>query len=84
MNYKLWNRVDPVNGKEASYFLDKMPFKNYDGDIILIYSESGKVSQIECKDILAKVYGIDKKLSLNAFMAAYFAKLEEVVEEVGE
>ena len=39
MQYKLWNRVDSINGKEASYFLEKQPFKNYEGDIILIYGE---------------------------------------------
>ena len=78
MNYKLWNRIDTINGIEASYFLEQKPFKDYEGDIILIYSDSGKVSQIECKDILASVYGIDKTLSLDEFMAQYFAKLTQI------
>ena len=71
MNYSLWNRKDTINGKEASYFLEQRPFKDYEGDIILIYADSGKVSQVECKDILASVYGIDKTLSLDEFMAQY-------------
>ena len=78
MNYSLWNRKDTINGKEASYFLEQKPFKYYEGDIILIYSDSGKVSEIECKDILASVYGIDKTLSLDEFMTQYFAKLTQI------
>ena len=58
--------------------MSKQPFKDYEGDIILIYSNSGKVSQIECKDILASVYGIDKTLSLDEFMTQYFAKLTQI------
>ena len=78
MNYSLWNRKDTINGKEASYFLEQKPFKDYEGDIILVYSDSGKVSQIECKDILASVYCIDKTLSLDEFMTQYFAKLTPI------
>ena len=75
MNYKLWNRIDTINGIEASYFLEQKPFKYYEGDIILIYCEDDKISQVECKDILASVYGIDKTLSLDEFMTQYFEKL---------
>ena len=75
MKYKLWNRQDTINGVNASHFFKQLPFKDYDGDIILIYSENGKVSQVECKDILAKVYDIDKSLSLDEFMSQYFAKV---------
>lgn len=78
MNYSLWNRKDIINGKEASYFLEQKPFKGYEGDIILIYSDNGKVSQIECKDILASVYGIDKTLSLDEFMTQYLEKLTQI------
>ena len=75
MNYSLWNRKDTINGKDAKYFLEQKPFKYYEGDIILIYGENDKISQVECKDILASVYGIDKTLSLDEFMAQYFEKL---------
>ena len=78
MNYKLWNRIDTINGIEASYFLEQKPFKDYEGDIILIYDEDYKISQVECKDILASVYGIDKTLSLDEFMTQYFAKLTPI------
>ena len=71
MNYSLWNRKDAINGIEARHFLEQKPFKDYKGDIILIYSEDDKISQVECKDILAKVYGIDKTLSLDEFMSQY-------------
>ena len=81
MNYSLWNRKDTINGKEASYFLEQRPFKDYESDIILIYDDSGKVSQVECKDILASVYGIDKTLSLDEFMAQYETILNTPIEE---
>ena len=76
MTYKLWNRKENINGVKASHFLTQTPFKNYKGDIILIYAESGKVAQVECKDILADIYEIDKTLPLDEFMAEYKAKLE--------
>ena len=77
MNYKLWDKTSSINGIEASHFLGKKPFKDYNGDIILIYSENDKVSQVECKDILAKVYDIDKSLPLDDFMTQYFAKVTQ-------
>ncbi len=78
MKYKLWNRVEMINGVAPSHFLNQRPFKNYSGDIILIYADNGKVSNVECKDILANVHGIDKNLPLDEFMAVYVAKLEEM------
>ena len=78
MNYKVWDKTSSINGLEPQHFLSKQPFENYEGDIILIYGEDGKVSQVECKDILASVYGIDKTLSLDEFMTQYFAKLTQI------
>ena len=76
-NYKLWDKVSPINNVEASYFLSKEPFKSETGDIILIYGTNEKVSNIECKSVLASVYGIDVNLPLDEFMTVYFSKLEE-------
>lgn len=78
MKYKLWNKVEMINGVAPSHFLNQRPFKDYKGDIILIYANNGKVSNVECKDILASVYEIDKTLPLDEFMAVYVAKLEEM------
>jgi hypothetical protein len=78
MNYKLWNRQEMINGVASSHFLNQQPFKDYKGDIILIYADNGKVSNVECKDILSNIYGIDKDLPLDEFMSEYFAKLEEM------
>ena len=83
MGYKLWNKVDNINGVAASHFLNQEPFKNYNGDIILIYGASGKVTNVECKDILANIYNIDKTLPLDAFMSKYFEAVKPV-EEVEE
>ena len=84
MKYKLWNRVEMINGVAPSHFLNQQPFKDYKGDIILIYADNGKVSNVECKDILASVYEIDKTLPLDEFMSAYFTKLEEMNKPVEE
>ena len=78
MNYKVWDKTSSINGLEPQHFLSKPPFENYEGDIILIYGEDDKVSQVECKDILAKVYCIDNTLSLDEFMTQYFAKLTQI------
>ena len=78
MNYKVWDKTSSINGLDPQHFLSKQPFKNYEGDIILIYGEDDKVSQVECKDILASVYGIDKTLSLDEFMKQYFEKLTKI------
>jgi hypothetical protein len=79
--YKVWDRVSPINGKEASYFLNSTPFKNCTHDIILISNDEGRVVQIECKEILAKAYGIDVNLDIDTFMTQYFAILEELEQQ---
>ena len=78
MSYALWDRQTTINGVEASHFLNSQPFKNYNGDIILIYAENGRVSNVECKTILANIYGLDETLGLDDFMSAYYEKLEEL------
>ncbi len=87
MQYKLWDKASYINGYAPNYFLSQPTFKNYYGDIILIYADNGKVSQVERKDVLAKIYDIDENLSLDVFMLTYFDRLEEQskqTEEVGE
>lgn len=75
MNYKLWNKLTSINGVEANKFLQRQPFNDYKGDIILIYGEDGKISQVECKEILANVYEIDVSLPLDEFMSQYILKI---------
>lgn len=77
-NYIVWNKKDRINGVQPSHFLNQEPFKSCDCDIILIYGDNGKVSNVECKDILAELYGIDIELDTYEFMTEYFRKLEEL------
>lgn len=84
MQYKLWNRIDKINEVEPSHFLNQPTFKNYTGDIILIYADNGKVAQVESKAVLARVYGIDVNLPLDTFMAQYFTILEEMNKQIEE
>lgn len=76
--YSIWDRTSNINGVPASHFLNQQPFKGYAGEIILIKTEDGsRVTNVECKDILAEVYGIDGSIPMEQFMTQYFAKLEE-------
>lgn len=73
--YSVWDRVSPINGVQAEHFLNQLPFKTYNGDIILIYADDGKtVTNVECKNILAQVFNIDSTLPIGAFMTEYFSK----------
>ena len=75
--YKLWDRQSKINGVNAGHFLSQAPFKGYDGDIILIYADDGvTVTNVECKDILAQLTGIDRNLPLDEFMAKFFTAEE--------
>ena len=83
MTYKVWNRVDAINGVNAEHFLNREPFKSCKHDIILIFNDNNKVSQVECKDILAQIYKIDKNLHIETFMAKYFEIKAKEVKENG-
>ena len=76
--YVLWDRVSPINGVQAEHFLNEQPFIGYDGDIILIYADEtgGRVTNVECKDILSQIYNINKSLQLDDFMRQFFAVTE--------
>lgn len=65
--YKIWDRISPINGVQASHFLNDPFFKQSQSDIILIIN-NGSVQNIERKDILASIYGIDENLPLREFM----------------
>lgn len=76
MKYKLWNRIDKINGVAPIHFLNKPMFKNYTGDIILIYDDNDRVIEVENKETLAKIYGIDVNLPLDTFMSRYAVVLD--------
>lgn len=76
--YELWDRKSDINGVPAKWILDDCFLKKYKGDIILIYDNEGKVSNIERKDILAKIRKIDVNLPLDEFMEKYFGKSNRI------
>ena len=83
--YELWNRIDKINGINPSEYLDYPPFKDYDGDIILIYNEDEtRISQVESKEVLSQVYDIDIDLGLDEFMAQYFEKVNNQEKDIEE
>lgn len=76
MKYEIWDKKSKINGVEPAHFLNSTPFKNCTHDIILIYADNGKVSHVECKEILANLYNIDINLPIDEFMAQYQLALE--------
>lgn len=84
--YKLWNRTDKINGLEPKVYLSQYPFKNYNGDIILLYLKENIISQVESKEMLSQIYNIDISLPLDDFMNEYFTKsqLVETDEKIEE
>lgn len=80
--YFIWDKSSSINGVSAKKILNEIPFRGYEGDIILIFSEDNtKITNIECKDIIAEIYNIDKNLEINEFMDIYFNKLKVLQEQ---
>lgn len=79
MKYKIWNRQDKIRGIAPELFLSFEPFKNYNGDIILILNDNNIIVSVENKKILSEVYNIDENLPLNDFMEEYFEKKNKAI-----
>ena len=76
--FKIWNKQDKINGVDANVILATQPFCAESGDIILISNENTpeRVTNIECKSILASIFDIDINLNIDDFMKEYFEKIE--------
>ena len=81
--WSVWDKKTEINGFSAEAFLARN--KHLQGeDVIYIKTVNGRATQVEGKNILASVYGIDPTLSDDAFIEEYERKLTEVVEEESE
>ena len=81
--YDLWDKTSSINGVEASHFLENPIFKEYDGDIILIYKSEKKltVTQVEKRTTLCQIADVALDTELDALMTAYEKAITAKVEE---
>lgn len=75
--FKIWNKLDSINGIDASKILTNVPFVyNLSSEFILVYEEEtpDKIDRIEIKDIISNILKIDKSLPIDEFMKLYFER----------
>lgn len=77
--WSIWNKKTEINGFSAEAFLARNKHLANE-ETIYIKTVNDKVTQVEGKNILASVYGIDATLPDEEFIAAYEAILNQPVE----
>lgn len=70
--WTVWNKTDEINGFSAESFLARNKHLQNE-ETIFIKTVDGSVTQVEGKNILASVYGIDPTLDDEEFIAVYEA-----------
>ena len=78
--WTIWNKMDKINNFSAEFILGRNKHLTNE-ETIFIKMTNGRVTQIEGKNILASVYGIDPTLSNDEFIAEYERILSEPIEE---
>lgn len=74
---KIWDKIESINGVEASKVLESLPMAKDDEVILLIDEISGMVTNIEMKKILTSNLGLSPSLSAMEVGSAYVQYLEE-------
>ena len=70
--WEVWDKKSDINGFSAEHTFTS--FKHLVGEeVIYIKTVGGRVTQIEGKNTLAQVHGIDPALTNDEFIAAYEA-----------
>lgn len=72
--WTIWDKQSDINGGSAEEFLKNNQHLTNETTIFL-KSIGGRVSQVEGKNILAAVYGVDASLNDDEFIATYEAAL---------
>lgn len=78
--WSVWNKTTSINGFSASDFLARNKHLQNESTIY-IKTVNGRVTQVEGKNILASVYGIDATLNDEEFIAEYERVISEPAEE---
>jgi hypothetical protein len=77
--WTIWNKETEINGFSAEAFLSRNKHLQNE-EVIFLKSVNGRVTQVEGKNILAYVYGIDINLPDMEFIAEYERVLAEPAE----
>ena len=81
--WSVWDKQTDINGFSAEDFLARNKHLQNEGTIFL-KTVNGRVTQVEGKNILASVYGIDATLPNDEFIAEYERVIAEPTEEETE
>ncbi len=77
--WEIWDKQTPINGVSAERCLQN--FKHLaNEETIFIKYVNGRAVQVEGKNILASVYGLDPTLDNDAFIEAYERAIEPAEE----
>lgn len=71
MSYEIFSGQD-INGKNGVEFMKRNT--HLKGVVYLIKDDNNNVVEVQSKDILSKIYEIDKSLSDDEFVLQYFLK----------
>lgn len=74
LQYKIWDRQEPINGVEANFILENRPELRI-GDIILIHNE-GRVIYIEMLDVLRGALGFNDDTPLEDVVSKYISSFD--------
>jgi hypothetical protein len=77
--WNVWDKQTEINGFSAEAFLARNKHLQNE-EVIFLKTVNGGVVEIEGKNILASVYGIDASLDNEAFIAEYERVLAEPAE----
>ena len=77
--WSIWNKHTDINGMPAEVFLGRHQFLQKE-ETIFLKTINGRVTNVEGKNILASVYGIDATLDNEAFIVEYERVLAEPAE----
>ena len=82
--WEIWDKTTPINGMSAERYLERHQDQANEETIFIKYV-NGRAVQVEGKNILASVYGLDPTLDNEAFIEAYERAIEPTeVEETPE
>jgi hypothetical protein len=81
--WTVWDKQTEINGFSAEAFLARNKHLQNE-EVIFLKTVNGRVTNVEGKNILASVYGIDATLPDMEFIAEYERVLSEPSEEVTE
>ena len=83
MTWQLWDKHSSINGLSAEDFMAKNKHLVGETEILIRFS-GNQVVQVEGKQILSNIYGIDNSLEIDEFIQEYQNKLTATTNETPE